>query len=87
MPDKVATIDLEVASEAQTFDATFSTLERSMEFETGTVIQLAGTDYEKLKNKPKINGVELSQNKSFNDLGLRSTTTLELIRLWNSVDD
>lgn len=87
MPDKIATIDLEVASEEQTFDATFHELENSLNFDTGTVIQLAGTDYDNLKNKPKINGVELAKNKSFTELGLTSITTLGLINLWNSVDD
>lgn len=75
MPDKIATFDAEFASD-----------EMTVELDVGTVIQVEETDYERIRNKPKINGVELRQNKSFNDLGLRSITTLELIRMWNSVD-
>lgn len=35
-------------------------------------------NYEKLKNKPAINGVELIQNKSFEDLGMSIITNQEL---------
>ena len=35
-------------------------------------------DYEKLKNKPSINGVELIQNKSFSDLGMDIISNQEL---------
>lgn len=43
-------------------------------------IELTGgtNDYEKLKNKPKINGVELIKNKSFSDLGMNNITNQEL---------
>ena len=43
-------------------------------------IELIGgtNDYEKLKNKPKINGVELIKNKSFSDLGMNNITNQEL---------
>lgn len=35
-------------------------------------------DYEKLKNKPSINGVELVKNKSFSDLGMDIISNQEL---------
>lgn len=43
-------------------------------------IELSGgtNDYEKLKNKPKINGVELVKNKSFSDLGMDIISNQEL---------
>lgn len=43
-------------------------------------IELSGgtNDYEKLKNKPRINGVELIQNKSFSDLGMDIISNQEL---------
>ena len=37
------------------------------------------TDYDDLTNKPKINNVELSGNKSLNDLGLASETNLNTL--------
>ena len=38
-------------------------------------------DYEKLKNKPSINGVELVQNKSFEELGDHILTNFEILEL------
>ena len=38
-------------------------------------------DYEKLKNKPSINGVELVQDKSFEDLGDHALTNFEILEL------
>lgn len=39
------------------------------------------TDYKKLNNKPKIEGVELVDNRSFEDLGMKSLTNSELENL------
>ena len=38
-------------------------------------------DYVKLVNKPKINGVELVQDKSFEDLGDHVLTNFEILEL------
>ena len=38
-------------------------------------------DYEKLKNKPSINGVELIANKSFEELGEHVLTNFEILEL------
>lgn len=38
-------------------------------------------DYNTLIHKPQINGVELAGNKSFDDLSLKTITTLELINI------
>lgn len=38
-------------------------------------------DYDKLKNKPSINGVELVQDKSFEDLGDHVLTNFEILEL------
>lgn len=46
-----------------------------------TVIRTGTTDYNDLTNKPQINEVTLSGNKSFDDLGLRAITNLELDEL------
>lgn len=52
------------------------------EYEIGIAenIEMSGgtNDYEKLKNKPAINGIELIKNKSFDDLGMSSITNQEL---------
>ena len=45
----------------------------------GGVRVVVGTDYEALKNKPKINGVELDGNKTAADLGLGDATDYEAL--------
>ena len=42
-------------------------------------------DYEKLTNKPKINGVKLESNKSFEELGYDSVTNTELKSIYDSI--
>lgn len=42
-------------------------------------------DYEKLVNKPKINGVELVQDKSFEDLGFCELSALDVFNILNNV--
>lgn len=40
-------------------------------------------DYEKLKNKPSINEVELSGDKSFEELGISPLSNLEIMQIIN----
>lgn len=42
-------------------------------------------DYEKLHNRPKINGVELVGNQSFDDLGMSELTALDVFNILNKV--
>lgn len=42
-------------------------------------------DYEKLQNKPKINGVELIGNQSFDDLGMSELTALDVFNILNKI--
>ena len=42
------------------------------------------TDYGSLSNKPKINGVELSGNKRFEDLGEQTITNTEIAQILES---
>lgn len=51
---------------------------------SGTLNMAKGTvenDYEKLINKPKINGVELVSDKSFEELGDASLTNFEILEI------
>lgn len=43
--------------------------------------QVYENDYEKLKNKPSVNGVVLVQDKSFEDLGDHVLTNFEILEL------
>ena len=55
-----------------------NTHEYTLEVEENIGITGGTNDYEKLKNKPSINGVELLKNKSFSDLGMDIISNQEL---------
>ena len=56
----------------------FSEARVSVQFGIGS--QTGGTrDYERLKNKPQINGVELSGQLTLDDLGISKIPTMELL--------
>ena len=55
-----------------------NTHEYTLGVEENIAITGGTNDYEKLKNKPSINGVELVKNKSFSDLGMDIISNHEL---------
>ena len=59
--------------------------EEEIELQEEAIVIGSGTrDYEKLKNKPQINSVELLGNKSFEDLGAEFLTNMEIEELINN---
>lgn len=51
-----------------------------------SVLPVGGTkNYEKLTNKPKIESVELIGDKSFEDLGVRDVTNMELQSMLDNI--
>ena len=42
-------------------------------------------DYNRLKNKPSINGITVEKNKSFEDLGCDSVTNAEIKSIYASI--
>lgn len=70
---KTGAVNVFVSVEAQTHEYTVGSEEK---------VVVAGTsDYEKLKNKPRLNGVELIGDKSFEDVGLVALSNSELEKL------
>lgn len=57
--------------------------DEEIEVEDEDIINLGTNDYKKLKNKPQIEGVELTNNKSFEELGAKSLSNMEIERLIN----
>lgn len=45
------------------------------------------SDYNKMKNKPSIEHVELIGDKSFEELGLENMDNMEILKLFNEVFD
>ena len=73
MSNVTGAVNVFVSVEAQANEYTVGSEEK---------VVVAGTsDYEKLKNKPHLNGVELVGNKSFEDVGLVALSNSELEKL------
>ena len=72
-------------------DISAATMSGSLNAETGMsgslnmAERVYENDYEKLHNKPKINGVELVGNQSFDDLGMSQLTALDVFNILNKV--
>lgn len=62
-----------------------STLFGTLSIPNSIVVEGGTMDYEKLSSKPKIEGVELIGDKSFEDLGMRDMTDEELQTLITNV--
>jgi len=69
---------LEIGDIAPTFDLE---VQEVMEGAGGT------TDYDKLNNKPSINDVELSGDKSLADLGISPLSDLEIMEIINNANE
>lgn len=46
-------------------------------------VTVGSSDYNKLKNKPRINSVELVGDKSFDDLGMNTISNIELEEIFS----
>ena len=71
-------IDLYDNNEEIKIDSSFS---NDLELRESDVIYVNSTDYEKIKNKPQINNVELIGNKNFKELGMESLSNMEIENL------
>lgn len=49
-----------------------------LRFKADSLINIGTNDYDKLKNRPQINEITLTGNKSFESLGLVEATKLEI---------
>jgi len=61
----------------------------TIDLEVQEVMEGAGgtIDYEKLNNKPSVNGVELSGDKSLEDLGISPLSDSEIMEIINSANE
>lgn len=61
----------------------------TIDLEVQEVMEGAGgtTDYDKLNNKPSINDVELSGDKSLGDLGISPLSDLEIMVIINNANE
>ena len=64
-------------------DVNINSQNKEIKAEASFSQQLMANDYALLKNKPKIENIELNGNKTFEDLGAFSLTNIEIEKLLN----
>lgn len=70
----------EFISNDYSFESKFNSSECGFNTQFGEMQQIGGgtNDYEKLKNKPSINGATLISGMKLSDIGIRTISNLEL---------
>lgn len=71
-------------TEGENMTAAFSD-DASMDASFGETQKVSTSNYEDLYNKPKINGVTLTGDRSFEDLGEENLTNMEIATIFNRV--
>ena len=79
----VQTFEIEFDTSRNDFEIDMKESTQEIEIEEGNITNIGTKDYKQLYNKPSIEGVTLINNKSFEDLGAKSLTNLEIERLIN----
>lgn len=79
----VQTFEIEFASSENEFEIDMEDSVQEIEIEEGNITNIGTKDYKQLYNKPSIEGVTLVNNKTFEDLGAKSLTNLEIEKLIN----
>lgn len=82
----MATFKVGFHEEGSTFDMTFSEPQPMAVSFRGVKVVETG-DYEKLSNKPSINDVTLIGNKTFEELGDRNLSNLEIKEIFDRIFD
>lgn len=71
-------------TEDESLAATFSE-DAHLSAEFGEIQKVSTSNYEDLYNKPRINGVMLTGDRSFEDLGEENLTNMEIATIFNRV--
>lgn len=70
-------IEISLYDENEYIEINSSTTD-DVEIKGTDIIYVNSTDYEKIKNKPQINDIELIGNKNFKELGMEALSNLEI---------
>lgn len=73
--------DTTYTENSYTFDLQYSENDKSFDEEFGEVHEVVENNYEKLRNKPQIENIEMVGNKSFEDLGITEISNLEILEI------
>lgn len=78
--NKILTVPARISVSCVEIDAETRT-GKSIRAETGVATKVTESDYNKLKNRPSIEGVTLEGNHKIEDLGVKPIESSDLIRI------
>lgn len=73
------------SEQSYTFNPQYNESDKSFDEDFGEIHNIVKNNYEKLRNKPQIENVELIGNKSFEDLGMTEISNLEILEIANKI--
>ena len=73
------------SEQSYTFNPQYNESDKSFDEDFGEIHNIVENNYEKLRNKPQIENVELIGNKSFEDLGMTEISNLEILEIANKI--
>lgn len=73
------------SEQSYTFNPQYNESDKSFDEDFGEIYNIVEKNYEKLRNKPQIESVELIGNKSFEDLGMTEISNLEILEIANKI--
>lgn len=81
----VKSLDFVIDDDSQDLDFIIDSDDDSLTFTVDDYVNVATTDYNELKNKPKINDVVVEGEKTFEDYGDHILSNLEIKTIFNKV--
>lgn len=73
------------SEQSYTFNPQYNESDKSFDEDFGEIHNIVENNYEKLRNKPQIENIELIGNKSFEDLGMTEISNLEILEIANKI--
>lgn len=73
------------SEQSYTFNPQYNESDKSFDEDFGEIHNIVEKNYDKLRNKPQIESVELIGNKSFEDLGITEISNIEILEIANKI--
>ena len=73
------------SEQSYTFNPQYNESDKSFDEDFGEIHNIVENNYEKLRNKPQIENIEMVGNKTFEDLGITEISNIEILEIANKI--
>lgn len=73
------------SEQSYTFNPQYNESDKSFDEDFGEIHNIVEKNYEKLRNKPQIENIEMVGNKTFEDLGITEISNIEILEIANKI--